>query len=465
MYDPEQPIYAEKVKSSIKVHIGIDEYPDSWWQTIYYALQITLVDFTPFIWAGLFVSLAGLPLSTLPVLIAASFISMGIGTLIQTTIGNRLPIVQGPSASLVAAMGNVTSVYGLPAMWGAVIVGGLIEFFIGASRIMSKIRKFMPPVVIGSVVASIGFVAAGIAITWTFSDPTPITLTLALIAFLFALYLKFRGRGIISQGFILISVVIVGVIAGSALGVMEWNGVKEAAWFALPRLFPFKDFPGVGTGKAIVVTGAALVGGFVGYIGSMFESIGDYAATCAATGEIFKVKHIDRGIMAEGLSCSISGLIGGLPTTSYTQNIGIVAATGVASRRVTRVAAFLFLLYGLSPKLAAMLVAIPRPVIGSVFLITASMIMMSGFDLISSSKDATQRDIIIAGTTLGASVAIPQYAATVGAEWAANLPPFLNMFVKSNIFIAVILGIVLNLLLNVIFRPKKEIQEKNQTES
>lgn len=109
MYDPEQPIYAEKVKSSIKVHIGIDEYPDSWWQTIYYALQITLVDFTPFIWAGLFVSLAGLPLSTLPVLIAASFISMGIGTLIQTTIGNRLPIVQGPSASLVAAMGNVGS--------------------------------------------------------------------------------------------------------------------------------------------------------------------------------------------------------------------------------------------------------------------------------------------------------------------------------------------------------------------
>lgn len=466
MYNPEQPIYTEKVKSSIKVNIGIDEHPDNWWQTIYYALQITLVDFTPFIWAGLFVSLAGLPQSTLPILIAASFISMGIGTLLQTTIGNRLPIVQGPSASLVSAMGSVTAVYGMPAMWGAVIVGALIEFFIGASRIMSKIRKFMPPVVIGSIVASIGFVAARIAISWTFSDPTPIMLGLALIAFLFALYLKFRGKGIISQGFILISVVIIGIIGGSALGVMKWDGVWAAAWFALPGLFPFRDFPGVGTGQAVAIVGAAIVGGFTGYIGSMFESIGDYAATCAATGEIFKVKHIDRGIMSEGLSCAISGVIGGLPTTSYTQNIGIVAATGVASRRVTRVAAVLFLIYGLSPKLAALLVAIPRPVIGAVFLITASLIMMSGFDLISSSEDMTQRDIIIAGTTLGASVAIPQYAATAGAEWTASLPSFLNMFVNSNIFIAVILGIVLNLLLNVRFKPKeKESEEKNQNKN
>ena len=465
MYDPEQPIYDEEVKSSIKVHIGVDEHPDSWWKTIYYALQITLVDFTPFIWAGLLVSLAGLPLSTLPVLIAASFISMGIGTLIQTTIGNRLPIVQGPSASLASSMGSVAAVYGMPAMWGAVIVGGLIEFVIGASRIMSKIRKFMPPVVIGSVVASIGFVAAGIAINWTFSDPSPTMPGLALIAFFFSLFLKFRGKGIVSHGFILISVVIVGVIAGSALGVMKWDGVMEAAWFALPSLFPFKDFPGVGTGQAIAMVGAAIVGGFTGYIGSMFESIGDYAATCAATGVTFKVKHIDCGIMAEGLSCAISGLIGGLPTTSYTQNIGIIAATGVASRRVARVAAVLFLLYGLSPKLAALLVAIPRPVIGAVFLITASLIMMSGFDLISSSEDTTQRDVIIAGTTLGASVAIPQYAATAGAQWAASLPPFLNMFVRSNIFIAVILGIVLNLFLNVLLKAKaKDLVEDKSDE-
>ena len=97
-----------------------------------------------------------------------------------------------------------------------------------------------------------------------------------------ALFLKFCCKGILSQGFILIAVVIVGVIGGSCCGVMNWQSVLDAEWFALPRIFPFKDFPGVGTGKAIAIIGAAILGGLSGYIGSMFESVGDYAATCAA---------------------------------------------------------------------------------------------------------------------------------------------------------------------------------------
>ncbi len=455
MYDPEQPIYEEKIESNIQVSIKIDEHPKSWFRTIYYALQITLVDFTPFIWASLLVSIAGLPASVLPVMISASFIAMGIGTIIQTTIGNRLPIVQGPSASLASAMGSVAGTYGMAAMWGSVIVGGLIEFVFGASRLMSKIRKLIPPVVIGSVVASIGFVATRIAVTWTFSNPSPMLLSMALVAFLLALFLKFRTKGILSHGFILVSVVVVGVIVGSALGEMKWDGVRSAAWFALPKLFPFKDFEGVGTGRAIAISGAAILGGLSGYIGSMFESVGDYAATCAAADETFKVKHIDRGIMAEGLSCSIGALFGGMPSTSYTQNIGVIAATGIASRRVTQVAAGFFLLYGFVPKLAALLAAIPRPVIGAVFLLTASMIMLSGLDMVMSSKDKTQRNTIIAGTTLGLSVMLPYHVATAGKEWAASLPPFLNMFVNSNIFIAVVVGVVLNLLLNVILKPKE----------
>lgn len=93
--------------------------------------------------------------------------------------------------------------------------------------------------------------------------------------------------------------------------------------------------------------------------------------------------------MAEGLGCIGSGLLGALPVTSYTQNIGILAATGVASRRVVRVAAVMFLLYGLSPKLAQMLACIPRPVVGAVFLISASMIMFSGIDVVvSEARDA-----------------------------------------------------------------------------
>ena len=453
MYQPEQPIFDTQPISNIKVSLKIDDVPKTWWQTMYFALQITLVDFTPFIWAGSFVFLAGLPESVIPVMIAACFIAMGVGTLIQTTIGNRLPIVQGPSASLVAAMGSVTAVYGMPAMWGAVIIGGLLEFLVGAGRLMSKIRALLPPVVIGAVVASVGFVAARLAIMWTFSNTQPLYMGMAIVAFLLALFFKFRCTGLLSHGFILITVVIVGIIGGSLFGVFNWAGVANAKWFALPRLFPFRNFEGVGNGRAIAIVGAAIIGGLSGYIGSMFESIGDYAATCAASDEVFRVKHIDRGIMAEGLSCMASGVIGALPVTSYTQNVGIIAATGIASRRVTQVAALLFLLYGLCPKLAMILASIPRPVIGSVFLITASMIMFAGVDLISSSK-RTERNTLVAGTTLGVSVMLPFFVTTGGKAWAATLPPFINMVVGSNIFLAVLFGVALNLLLNVVFKEK-----------
>lgn len=461
-YDPEQPIFEEQPKSNVAVTVGIEDKPKTWWHTLYFAMQVTLVDFTPFIWAASFVAIAGLSESVVPIMIAACFISMGVGTLLQTFIGNRLPIVQGPSASLVSAMGSVTKTFGMPAMWGSVIIGGLLEATVGATRLMSKIRKFIPPVVVGAVVASIGFVAAKLAITWTFlptaNTGNSIHLILALVAFVLALVLKFCFKGILSQGFILITTVIVGIIGGSAFGLMNWESVHAAKWFALPTLFPFKDMAGICDGKAISIIGAAILGGLSGYIGSMFESVGDYAATCAACDTTFKVKHIDRGIMAEGIGCVFSGLIGGLPTTSYTQNIGIVAATGIASRRVTRVAACLFLLYGLCPKLAALLAAIPRSVIGSVFLVTASMIMFSGIDLIASSE-RTQRNTMIAGTTLGASVMIPYFVTTSGSAWLATLPPFLNMFLSSNIFIAVVMGVLLNLILNVAFRPRKSSEQ------
>lgn len=455
MYKPEQPIFEVQPKSNVVVTIGVEDIPKPWWKCLFFGLQITLVDFTPFIWGGMFVSLAGLDAAAvLPTMISACFFCMGIATLIQTTIGNKLPIVQGPSSALSASMGNVAATYGLPAVWGSVIVGGIIEAFLGGSRCMSKIRKLLPPVVVGSVVTSIGFVAARIAVQWTFSNQTPLYLGLALLAFLLALVLKFKCRGIVSQGFILVSVVIVGVVISSILGIFNWDAVHTAPWFAFPKFFPFKDLFGQ-SGHAISWIGAAIIGGFAGYLGSMFESIGDYAATCAATNTVYRVQHIDRGIMAEGIGCCVTALFGGLPCTSYTQNIGIVAATGIASRRVTQVAAVLFLLYGLCPKMAYILAGIPRPIIGAVFLISAASIMFSGIDSIIS-DERSLRNTFVAGTTLGLAIMLPYLTASTYAAWAKSLPSFLNMLVTSSVFIAVIVGVLLNVILNIILKEKEK---------
>lgn len=454
MYQPELPIFEEQPKSNIEITIGIEDIPKPWWKSVYFALQITLVDFTPFMWTAGFAALAGITEpSFIPTMLCACFFCMGICTFIQTIIGNRLPIVQGASSALMSSMGNIAAVYGLPAVWGASLVGGFIEFALGATRLMSKIRKLLPPVVVGAVVTSIGFVAARIAVQWTFSNTDPLYMVLAMISFILALILKFKGKGIISQGFILITVIIMGVIVSSLLGIFDWNAVMDAPWFAFPKLFPFTGLEGQ-SGKTISFVGAAIIGGFSGYLGSMFESVGDYAATCAACDEVYRVKHIDKGIMAEGLGCMVTAFFGGLPCTSYTQNIGIVAATGVASRRVTQVAGILFLLYGLCPKMAYVLSGIPRPIIGAVFLVSAASIMFSGVDSIVSSE-RTLKNTIIAGTTISLSVMLPYHCASTYKVWAESLPPFINMICTSTVFIAVIAGVSLNLLLNHVLKDKE----------
>lgn len=456
MYQPEQPVFeGVEVKSSVHIEYGIEDVPKPWWKSLFYALQITLVDFTPFIWGGMFVSLAGLDTGTvLPTIISTAFFCMGICTLIQSTIGNRLPIVQGPSSALVAAMGPVAAAYGLPAVWGGVIVGGLVEGALGGLRIISKIRNLLTPVVIGSVVTSIGFVAARIALQWTFANQTPKMLLLALVAFLVALIFRFKFKGLLSSGFILMATVLVGVIGGTILGVFNWSAVASAPWFALPKFFPFTNLAGQ-SGEVITFVPAAILGIFAGYLGSMFESVGDYAATCAACNEVYRIKHVDRGIMAEGLGCVVTAFFGGLPCTSYTQNIGIISATGVCSRRVTMTAAVLFILYGLCPKLAYVLAGIPRSVIGAVFLISAATIMFSGIDNIVSDKRSL-KNTIIAGTTIGIAVMLPYHCASTYSAWASSLPKFVNMIVTSPTFLAVIVGIVLNIFLNYVLRANDD---------
>ena len=172
-------------------------------------------------------------------------------------------------------------------------------------------------------------------------------------------------------------------------------------------------------------------------------------------GEVYRIKHIDRGIFAEGLGCVISAFFGGLPCTSYTQNIGIISATGVCSRRVTQIAGVIFLAYGLCPKLAYILSGIPRSVIGAVFLISAATIMFSGIDSIISDKRSL-RNTLVAGTTLALAIMLPYHCASTYSAWAKSLPAFLNMLCTSTVFIAVVAGVLLNLILNYVLKDKNE---------
>lgn len=456
--DPqEQPVWEENPRI-VKPILGIEDKPKTWWETLLYGWQHTLVDISPFVLPLLVATAAGLGAEEGAAWVNRGLFAMGIATLLMTTFGNKLPIIQGPSATVTGALTSVANIYGLQALWGAIFVGGIIEFLVGASRVLGVLRKIFPVIVSGIVVISIGFSLGRTAVGWMVGDGSITNFILAAAVIICIYILQFATKniagGIISRGSIFFSIWIVGVGLAGIMGKVDWSIVASKPWFAFPGFFPYG---GPGFGWKFV--GGAIIGVLVGYLGSMVESIGDYAATCAVSGETYKVKHMNKGIAAEGLGCIVASIFGGIPCTSYTQNIGIIATTKIASRFVVKVSACILMLYGLSPKFGALLVAIPRSVIGAVFVIVCGSITMSGIQLVGSAKPTTANSYIV-GTTLMLAIGLPVYCQYVVGNWTASLPPLVRLFLTNTVVIAVIMGILLNLLLNVAFKGEQEEVEE-----
>jgi uracil permease len=447
----------EETPNIVEPIYKIDERPTTWWECILYGWQHTLVDISPLVLPLVVAAAIGMTELEGAQFVNFSLFAMGIATILQTTIGNRLPIIQGPSATLTGALASVGSVLGVPAMWGGVFVGGLIEMAVGASRILKYLRKLLPIGVSGVVVISIGASLGQTAVGWMIGDGRAINFILGgtVIVLIFILQLSCKNilNGIISRGAIFFSIWLVGLGLAGVLGEVNWALVAQKPWFALPKLFPYG-----GPGFGWEFGAAAILGILAGYLGSMVESIGDYAATCTVSGEIYKVSHMNKGIFSEGLGCVVASIFGGMPCTSYTQNIGVIATTKVASRFVVQIAAVILMLYGLSPKFGALLVAMPRPVLGGVFAVVCGMIAISGIQLVSSAKKTTANSLMV-GTTLMFALGIPPYAKYVlGKKWLSTLPALVELFLTNTVVIAVVLGITLNLLLNIILKGEEEIQ-------
>lgn len=433
----------------------IDERPQRAWECILYGWQHTLVDISPFILPLAVAAAIGMSAGEKAQFINFGLFAMGFATIIQTTIGNRLPIIQGPSATLTATLAPIASQLGPAAMWGGIFVGGLIEMLIGLSKVLKYLRKLFPPAVSGVVITCIGLSLGQLAIRLSVGDARPANFLFAggVIAMIFILQLRCRKylNGIISRGAIFISIWFIGIGIASIFGEVNWSLVAEKPWFALPELFPYG---GPGFGWEFIA--AAILATFAGYLGSMVESLGDYAATCAVAGETYQVKHMNRGIFAEGLGAIVGAALGGVPCTSYTQNIGIIAATGVASRFIVQIAAVILILYGLCPKFGALLVAMPRSVLGGVFTIICGMIVVSGIRLMSVAKNTNANTLLI-GTTLICAISIPIYVKySLGEVWLSQLPLAVNLLLTNTVVLGVLISVTLNIVLNIGLKGDRE---------
>lgn len=426
---------------------GIEDRPARGWETLLYGWQHTLVDISPFVLPLAVAVAVGMTAGETASFINFCLFSMGVATLIQTTVGNRLPIIQGPSATLTGTVAPVAAQLGAGAMWGGIVVGGLVEAGVGASRVLSVLRRLFPPAVAGVVVLTIALALGEVAVRLAAGDGSGTNFLLAgtVIALVALLQTRFRGlaKGLVARAAIFVSIWLVGLGLGGVLGEVSWSLVAEKPWVAVPGFFPWG-----GPGFGWELSAAAILAILAGYFGSMVESLGDYAATCAVTGERYTVRHMNRGIFAEGLGSVVAAVFGGLPCTSYTQNVGIIAATRVASRFVVQVAAVILLLYGLSPKFGALLVALPRSVLGGVFVIVCGMIALSGVRLLSAARETTA-NYLVAGATLVLAVGLPiQVRFGLGEAWLGARPVILRLVLTNPVVLAVILAVVLNLALN-----------------
>lgn len=432
-------------------HYGIEDVPPPG-ETLLYAWQHTLVDVSPYVLPLAVAGAVGYSAEQAATMISACLVFMGIATFINATWGNRLPSVLGPSATDTGAMATAGAIFGAPAMWMAGFLGGVFETVVGASRVLSALRRFLPPYVCGIVVVTIGISLARVAGGWLFADPRPEMLglaaaTVASIVLLTLIGHRF-GLGLLARGAVLFSLLLAGVGGAGAFGLADFSALSRAPWLGLPRLFAFGG-PGLGWDLAW----GAVFGVMVAYVGSISESIGDYAGTCAVSGVTYRMRHIHRGITVEGLASAIGPLFGALPLTTYSQNTGVIATTRVASRRVVQVAAGFLLLYGLCPKTGTLLVLIPRPIVGAVFLVICGMIATAGLRLLSSGvKDEVY--LITTAVSLIAAVTLPP-AASAQAAWLGTLPPTARLFLGNGVVIAITLGVLLNGVLSAALRDRR----------
>ena len=375
-------------------------------------------------------------------LIQMAMVFAGVATLIQTVgigpVGARLPIVQGTSFAFVPVMIPIAQMAGIAAVFGAAVVGGVFHFLLGP--VIGRVRRWLPPLVTGTVVLSIGLIlipvgiqyaAGGVPLQGTPAFGSASHWGLAGLVVAITLGIKSFTRGTLSAAAVLIGLV-AGYLAAIPLGMVDFGRVAEADWFALPRPLAF----------GLEFNVAAIIGMSLMALVSAVETVGDIAGiTKGGADREATDREIAGGTMADGTGTAIAGLFGGLPNTSFSQNVGLVAMTGVMSRHVVSIGAVFLLAAGLVPKLGAAIVSMPIAVLGGGVIIMFGMVVAAGLKMLGEVA-MTRRNMLILAVSLSVGLglqAVPQAA--------QHLPETARLLVTSGLLPAAFLAFALNLLL------------------
>lgn len=371
-------------------------------------------------------------------LISASILGSGLATIIQAKgvgkVGARVACIMGTDFTFVSPAISVGSVLGLPGIIGATILGSLFEIIL--SFFIKPLMKFFPPLVTGTVVALIGLTLLPISIDWAAGGAGSANyaslenLAVAMFVLVITLLLNNYGKGMISSASILIGIV-VGYIVCIPLGLVDFTPVKEASWLSFPKIL---EFGVTFDAKAVMAFIPAYFVATIGTVGCL-KAIGETSNINIGD------KRVAAGVLSDGVGSALGGLVGSCPNTSFSQNIGIISLTKVASRHVAVMAGILLVILGFLPKVAAIITGIPNPVLGGVGIMMFGTVAAAGIRTLSNIK-LTERNLLIIAISMGLGLGV-----TFRPDVIHNLPEAIRMIFSSGISTGTIAALILNAVL------------------
>jgi OHCU decarboxylase len=394
----------------------------------------------------------GLSPEQLAYLINADLFTCGIASIIQTIgfwkIGVRLPLLQGVTFAAVSPMISIAlaeggGVPGLRAIFGAVIIAGIVTFVV--APFFANLIRLFPPIVTGTVITIIGVVLLSVAAldaggggASQFTDPPTfgalrnLALAAFTLLFILALYRFFKG-------FVATIAVLIGLVVGTAVGALfgftDFSRVGDASWFGVTTPFYF----GLPTFNP-----AAIIAMVIVMLITMVETTGDVFACGDIVDKPVDKSDVARALRADGLSTTLGGILNSFPYTCFAENVGLVRLTKVKSRYVVATAGLFMMIIGVFPKVGAAVAAIPYPVLGGAAFALFGTVAVVGIQILRRVDFHDERNVIILAISLAMAIT-PTVYPTIFAEF----PEAVRTIINSGITMGSITAILLNLIFNV----------------
>lgn len=385
-------------------------------------------------------------------LVSIDIFMCGVATLLQLTVnkffGIGLPVVLGCAIQAVSPLILIGSNQGIGAMYGSIIVAGI--FIILISGVFSKIKRFFPPVVTGTVITVIGLTLIPVALEKMGGGSKTMTdfgstkfLVLAFVTIATILIVQIYGIGFMRSIAVLIGL-LVGTGLAAFLGMANLAPVAEATWFHMPQPFYF--------GRPTFEWSSILTMILISLV-SMVESTGVYFALGEITDKKIQEDDLKRGYRAEGLAVLLGGIFNTFPYTGFSQNVGLVQLSGIKNRKPIYFSAGFLILLGLLPKIGAVATIIPDPVLGGAMLVMFGMVATQGIRMLAHVDFTNESNLLVVAMSVGLGLGV-----TVVPELFAGLPETVQLFTSNGIVVASLTSIILNVLFNKKERGKVELE-------